>query len=124
KIIHLNDFDIEANEPKWHDVPDTISTISNITKLNDQLHIIIKGFLGTSATSLIGRFCNENEEIHQFAKKVVELENGLNPTKVLAEIIHLPESRHGNVLIRPSFREYEIPYLGKSTKDVDHILGV
>ena len=42
----------------------------------------------------------------------------------MAEIVHLPQQRTGNVLMRPVLREYEIPFLGRSSVDSDFAIPV
>jgi thiopeptide-type bacteriocin biosynthesis protein len=70
---------------------------------------------GSSAINLLARFANTNNEIKKVIKKIAEFEQAQIPNKILAEIIHLPENRIGNILSRPSTRAYEIPYLTKSS---------
>src|SRR5205823_3985406 len=41
-------------------------------------------------------------------------EEALQPDAIFAEIVHLPESRLGNILARPVLRAHEIPFLGVS----------
>ena len=42
----------------------------------------------------------------------------------MAEIVHLPQQRTGNVLMRPVLREYEIPFLGRSSVDPAYAIPV
>jgi lantibiotic biosynthesis protein len=73
--------------------------------------ILFKSAWGPSAAGILGRFGSGNEKIGEIVKEITEHEEELNPGKIHAEIIHLPEKRIGNVLMRPSVRKYEIPYL-------------
>jgi len=80
--------------------------------------IILKSFGGSSATNLLGRFGHVNNQINDILKEIAFIEQKNNPDKIIAEIIHLPQSRLGNVIFRPAFREFEIPYLTKSNANI------
>ena len=82
---------------------------------NEEELISIESSGNCSAAKLIGRFCNGDEAIHNLANEIVIKEAELNQNKILAEIVHIPQSRTGNVLRRPCLRAYEIPYLANST---------
>ncbi len=67
--------------------------------------------------SLLGRFCHGSPEIAELTAQALRAEEAHHPDAVFAEIVHLPEGRHGNVLLRPVLRGYEIPFLGASGAD-------
>ncbi|KOH43327.1 lantibiotic dehydratase family protein [Sunxiuqinia dokdonensis] len=114
KEIRITDQDLEPFPETWDDLPDTISVMIEVIRTEECFEdpLITMGQAGgSSASSLLGRFCYLDEKIHKHVKQITEKEQELNPDKVLAEIVHLPESRIGNILMRPVLREYEIPYL-------------
>ena len=82
---------------------------------NGDFQFLLKAFGGPSAANLLGRFCHGNEALTQKVKSCLETEQSANPETILAEVVHLPESRIGNILMRPTLREYEISYLGNAS---------
>jgi len=74
----------------------------------------LKGFGNSSIATLSGRFTLGDEELTKFTKCALENEEAEYPNAIFAEIIHIPQARSGNILLRSSLRKYEIPYLGKS----------
>lgn len=70
---------------------------------------------GSSAANLLGRFAHASPAITELVSSLTQTEQAQNPGVVLAEICHLPVSRTGNILARPSFRAYELPYLARAT---------
>lgn len=112
--IILTEKDFDFNESEIQNIPDTFSVLIEVISENDNEIISIESSGNYSAAKLIGRFCNGDEAIHNLAKEIIQKETALNPNKILAEIVHLPQSRTGNILRRPNLRTYEIPYLANS----------
>jgi lantibiotic biosynthesis protein len=115
----INEF--EENETLY---PDTFSVFLNAFHENGKEKIHLKSVSDASATSLIGRFSHLDTPILDLCNEIATLENQLHPDKIIAEIVHLPQARTGNVLCRNFQRAYEIPYLGKASVDQDHQIAI
>ena len=81
---------------------------------DDSLRLIYRGASGPSGARLLGRFCHLDSGLADAVRSHLRREEALQPDAVLAEIVHLPEGRVGNILFRPLLRDHEIPYLGRS----------
>ena len=114
-VLQLNDSDFESYNENWSDLPDTMSSMIEIININGEIKIGMNYIGGSSAVNLIGRFCHGNTNLKNYAHEITNVEKRINKDKILAEIVHLPEARVGNILFRPHLRNYEIPYLCNST---------
>jgi len=127
--IKENKYEIELTEKEINEygvlneqqslLPVTISSMVQLVKLKGEPKIIITSAGGSSAANLLGRFCHTDKEIQNHVSEIVRKEEAFYKDKIVAEIVHLPESRTGNILHRPVLRKYEIPYLAKSSVDKD-----
>ncbi|MBK8924711.1 MAG: lantibiotic dehydratase [Crocinitomicaceae bacterium] len=103
--------------------PDSMAVhFSVLNKDFSSFNILLKGIWGPSSTSILGRFASGSDEINQLVRQIVSHEEKLNENRILAEIVHLPENRTGNVLLRPSFRKFEIPYLASSSLAKEYVI--
>jgi len=94
----------------------TYSFLGNIfLNNNNEISVRYKLASGGSAVNLIARFGHMHEEIENFIQSIADNDQAQFPNCVVAEIVHLPQGRLGNVVTRKQFRKYEIPYLGYST---------
>ncbi|PCJ00458.1 MAG: hypothetical protein COB15_02820 [Flavobacteriales bacterium] len=116
QVINLKIDDLKDFKSNWDDLPESFSIMYNYLGKREGSDLFsIESIGGTSATYLLGRFASNNKEIEQLVREIANTEQENNPHVIFAEIAHLPESRTGNVLMRPTFRNYEIPYLSNST---------
>ncbi len=120
--ISITDEEISGLPVNWDDLPASMSVLFRIVR--DDAMAYIESVGGSSGANLLGRFAHADEKICEMVRDVTALEQENEPDAVYAEIIHLPESRIGNILLHPVFREYEIPYLAKSSLDRDHQIDV
>lgn len=114
--VQLELKDVEGFTENWDNVPDTFSILCSLYK--DA--ISLKSVGGTSASCLLGRFGHLDRGIEQLIAEIYTQEE--QSGKVIAEIVHLPEDRTGNILYRYNSRKYEIPYLGLSSKGLENQL--
>lgn len=117
--------DLSVFPENWDDLPETFSAMIEVIRIEESPEgplISVKLAGGSSSANLIGRFCFIDKQIENFVKEITETERKLNLGKIVAEIVHLPESRTGNILMRPTLRDYEIPYLANTSVDKNKVI--
>jgi len=122
--IQLTKNDFKEFPENWEDLPDTFSSIIEILTIGNKEKIFMSGIEGSSAISLLGRFCYGDKRLLELTKEIARIEEIINSDKIIAEIVHLPKSRTGNILQRPILSSFEIPYLGKSDLDLEHQIPI
>ena len=122
-VIEFDDSDFDDLSNSWEEAPNTFSTIVRIYQVADSKPLLfMSGFGGSTASYLLSRFGHVDGKIHDFIGEVQRKETAEDA--IFAEIVHLPESRTGNVLCRSNVREYEIPYLAKSSLPKDRQIPI
>ena len=117
-VIELKEDDFIDFKDNWDEVPNTFSTIIRVFEVNDSKpFFFMSGFGGSTATYLLSRFSHIDTNISNYVDEIFAEEK--EDDKIIAEIVHLPEARTGNVLFRNNLRHYEIPYLAKSSLPED-----
>jgi thiopeptide-type bacteriocin biosynthesis protein len=81
---------------------------------NGDYNLVLKACGGPSALTLLGRFAAGSAPLEAALKECTRHEQEMYRDKIIAEIVHLPEGRTGNVLLRPQLYDYEIPFLGNA----------
>lgn len=121
--IQLSDTDINQMAAPSTNMPDSLYIHGLITAGNDhekdEPDFVLISNIGPSGASLLGRFCHGDKELSKNVCKYLKEEELHHPDYIYAEIVHLPQSRVGNILMRPFLREYEIVYLGNSVLAAD-----
>ena len=121
--IQLSDEDFQDFDENWNDLPDTLYFMTEIVS-DDNCEKLYLNFGSANAGRLLARFDSEKSGIKELVKEISKKENELKPEQILAEIVHLPEARTGNILKRPQIRNYEIPYLAQSLLPVENQISV
>jgi thiopeptide-type bacteriocin biosynthesis protein len=80
----------------------------------DQL--LVKSVSGSSGMNLFSRFTDFDADLSILATQIARIDQE-STDAVLAEIIHEPFLRSGNILPKTDFRSYQIPYVSQGAND-------
>jgi thiopeptide-type bacteriocin biosynthesis protein len=101
-------------------LPDALEVMAVVAAASQEdldrgrFRVFLRGANGAPGAGLLGRFCHADRTLCDRVEEHLRLEEAQRPDAVFAEIVHLPEGRVGNILLRPTLRSYEIPFLARS----------
>lgn len=102
--------DVETEQVSWDLLPPSMAVIFRQVENNK---LLVETVGNASAANLIGRFAYLHEDIQKLVVDICETEQKINDEVIFAEVVHLPGSRVGNILLRPVFRQHEIAFLAR-----------
>jgi thiopeptide-type bacteriocin biosynthesis protein len=112
------------------DLPDAFAVTASLATVSQEhldrgrFQLVLHDAVGPSGGRLLGRFCHADRELADAVRGHLAAEEALDPDTLYAEVVHLPEGRLGNVLLRPLLRRWELPYLGRSGAQADCLIPV
>lgn len=131
KVLTLSDEDVKAlKEGNAGPFPFSFSFVVELSATTPEAletgeyQAYLRGAGGPTAARLLGRFCHGDAELSKQVIRHLQVEESCKPESIFAEIAHLPHGRMGNVLARPVFRNFEIPFLGAAGMDPEHRIDV
>lgn len=115
--IELDPSDLECMENREEGTGSALShyAMGNLLRNPEDNSMLfnLNGYGGVSAGNLIARFGYLDQELTRKLKDIGSLEQAKCPDSIVAEVVHLPDKRAGNVLQRSLSREAEIGLLAK-----------
>lgn len=122
KVLQLDAAEILREQPDvaalWRQMP--MSFACTVAVYEDEEHnnvMHLQGSYGPSGANLLGRFCHLDGDLLLQVRQYLQAEQALVPDVLLAEIVHSPGGRPGNVIARPQLRPDEIVFLADSGAD-------
>lgn len=113
--ICLKEEDLRALEVRQPQLPLTNTAMFSVIREEGREKIVLDTFGGTTGTFLLGRFGHTDASVLALLKEISAAEDRSVPEVIFADIVHLPEARTGNVIIRPQLKNYQIPFLSKAS---------
>lgn len=121
---------ITAEKKDKLNIPDSLFIVGSLLAENMEaldkgdFKFSFKSCAGPSSVRLMARFSALDSVLKDKLRESIAHEEAFNPDCIYAEVVHLPQSRTGNIINRPQLRDYEIPYIGKSGADIDKQINI
>ncbi|MFC4309113.1 lantibiotic dehydratase [Steroidobacter flavus] len=129
---HLDESDLRVLDGKVtaSTLPESCDMALRIAARSEQaveqgdFDLLLQGCFGPPGGRMLGRFCHADEQLCEKTRSHLSAEESRRPDVVFAELVHLPQGRSGNLLVRPALREHEIVFLGSSGIDRERQIHV
>ncbi|MCJ8274959.1 MAG: lantibiotic dehydratase family protein, partial [Psychrosphaera sp.] len=120
--LHSKDLSKQLYQPlSDHEFPASFAAMVSLYEDQQQQPLLkLNGCYGSSAANLLGRFCHLDEGLKEQLITHLDRESAHSADVIIAEVVHMPEGRPGNVIARPHLRPYEIVFLADSSLGADH----
>ncbi|MBL0312775.1 MAG: lantibiotic dehydratase [Holophagaceae bacterium] len=114
----LQDADFETlSNPNPQPFPASFAALASLAAADPfaldrgEFQFWMEHYSGPTAARWLGRFASGDPALKDLLQSHLRKEESFRPEALFAEVLHVPEGRMGNVLARPSLRDYEIPFL-------------
>jgi thiopeptide-type bacteriocin biosynthesis protein len=122
--VTLSEEDLRGIDTVEPNLPLTNTAMFSVLREGAKEYIALDTFGGATGTYLLGRFGHTDPSVLNLLQEISRAEDEAMTEVIFADIVHLPEARTGNVIIRPALKNYQIPYLGKASVDKQHQIPV
>ncbi|MGA0556582.1 lantibiotic dehydratase [Larkinella sp. VNQ87] len=122
--IEIQEDELRNSEARQTALPLTNSAMFSVIREAGREKLVLNNFDGMTGTYLLGRFGHTDPSVLELMRDISRAEDEARPDLIFADIVHLPEARTGNIIIRPQLKTYQIPFLGKASADPEHTLPV
>ena len=119
---------IAENQDNTPPLPSSFSVLGTFLAMNqkaldnNEFLFNLLACKGPSSLNLISRFGEADPALAGYIRSCAAAEEVIHSDVILAEIVHFPEHRAGNILNRPTTYQYELPYMGQASVPSDHQL--
>jgi hypothetical protein len=113
RCLNLDAKEFAEFDPSWDTFSDSGSMMLTVIDAGE-VYVRAKYVGGFNSLYLLGRFCMVDEKLNELGNKLANIDSSFHEDKIVAELVHVADDFHSSVLVRPAFREYEIPYLSTS----------
>jgi thiopeptide-type bacteriocin biosynthesis protein len=122
--ITLTEEDLRGMDSPKQNLPLTNNAMFSVMREGGKEYIVLDAICGSTGTFLLGRFGHTDSSVLHLLQEISRAEDETMPEVIFADIVHLPEARTGNVIIRPALKNYQISYLGKASVDREYQIPV
>lgn len=111
--IGANEITLTATEVNGEEPEENMTSyiFGSLLRDGSDVRFLLKQAGGSSAVNLMSRFSLGNNALADKLREITAWEQSLSDT-LLAEVIHLPEGKIGNVVLHAPLRDHQILYLG------------